>query len=156
MSVDPTEHDLTNVDEELEEPATEREPERREVLVQSRVFLGIGAVVTVMAVIYISTAYEAAGSVMLVLAAGLSFVCGGYLVFYLRQPSEPAGALEHGDEQTPRAQYLPHASIWPFWIGLAAFLVTNGLILGTWFLVPGAVLMVAALCGFIIQTRARS
>src|SRR5690606_12296938 len=119
---------------------------------QSRVFLGIGAVVTIMAAIYLTTAYEAAGSVMLVLAATLSFVCGGYLVFYLRQPSEPAGDLKHGEH----AQYLPHASIWPFWVGVAAFLLTNGLILGTWFLVPGAILMVAGIAGFVIQTRTRS
>ncbi len=144
--------DVTGSEEEREEPATEIEPARREVLVQSRVFLGIGTIVTVMAVIYLATAYESAGSVMLVLAAALSFVCGGYLLFHLRQSDKPKGDLEHGDH----AQYLPHASIWPFWIGVAAFLLTNGLILGTWFLVPGALLMLAGMVGFVAQSRARS
>lgn len=145
-------HEAVGPEEEAEEPASGSEPERREVLVQTRVFLGIGLIVTVMAAIYLVTAYEAAGSVMLVVAAGLSFVCGGYLVVHLRATSQPAGDLK--DPTT--APYLPHASIWPFWIGTAAFLVTNGLILGTWFLVPGGLLMIAALAGFIIQSRARS
>ena len=134
-----------------EQPSTDLEPGRREVLVQSRIFLGIGLVVTVMAGIYIATAYEEAGSVMLVLAAGLSFVCGGYLVVQLRRPSTDVHHVEHHGEQ-----YLPHASIWPFWMGVAAFLLTNGLILGTWFLVPGALLMVIGLVGFIRQSRART
>lgn len=142
----------TAPDEEIEGPATEIEPARREVLVQSRVFLGIGTIVSVMAVIYLATAYESAGSVMLILAAALSFVCGGYLMFHLRRSDKPKGDLEHGDH----AQYLPHASIWPFLIGVAAFLLTNGLILGTWFLVPGALLLLAGMVGFVSQSRARS
>lgn len=145
-------HEAVGPEEEAEEPTTGRAPGRREVLVQTRVFLGIGAIVTVMAAIYLTTAYEEAGSVMLVLAAGLSFVCGGYLLVYLRGSSQPAGDPKDGSN----APYLPHASIWPFWIGAAAFLVTNGLILGTWFLVPGGLLMIAAVAGFIAQSRARS
>lgn len=133
------------------EPASDTEPDRRELLVQSRVFLGIGLVVTVMAAIYITTAYEDAGSVMLVLAAGLSFICGGYLFVQLRRDPGDSAVVGHQE-----AQYLPHASIWPFWMGVAAFLLTNGLILGTWFLVPGGVVLAGAMCGFIRQSRARN
>ena len=137
--------------DEAEARATPAEPGRRELLVQSRVFLGIGAMVAVMAVIYIATAYEDAGSVMLVLASSLSLVCGGYLFVQLRRPPAARQGVEHDGQQ-----YLPHASIWPFWMGAAAFLITNGLILGTWFLVPGGLLLVLALVGFIRQTRTRS
>lgn len=145
-------HEAIGSGEEAEEPTTSAEPGRREVLVQTRVFLGIGVIVTAMAVIYLTTAYEAAGSVMLVVTAGLSFVCGGYLLVHLRSAAVPAGDLKEGTTDP----YLPHASIWPFWLGAAAFLVTNGLILGTWFLVPGGLLMIAAVAGFIAQSRARS
>lgn len=142
----------TGSEAEIEEPTTEIEPDRREVLVESRVFLGIGTVVAVMAVIYLTTAYESAGSVMLILAAALSFVCGGYLLFHLRRSDAPQPELEDRDH----APYLPHASIWPFWIGVAAFLITNGLILGTWFIVPGALLLLIGMVGFVSQSRARS
>lgn len=125
------------------------DPGRRELLVQTRMFLGIGVVVAVMAGIYLVVSYEEAGSVMLVLAASLSLVCGVYLWVQLRR----TGTHDHGEREE---LYLPHASIWPFWIGVAAFLITNGLILGIWFLVPGALVLVAALAGMIRQSRART
>ena len=102
-----------------------------------------------MAVIYLLASYEEAGSVMLALAACLSLVCGTYLWFHARRDPGDDPVREDG-------MYLPHASIWPFWIGVAAFLMTNGLVLGIWFLVPGTLVMIAGLVGFIRQSRARS
>jgi hypothetical protein len=132
------------------EPVDEhRNLDSRQVTIQSRIFLAIGGAVAVMAVIYVLASYDEAGSVMLVLAACLSLVCGTYLWFQAR------GSDEH-DPLSDDGMYLPHASIWPFWIGVAAFLVTNGLVLGIWFLVPGALLMIAGIIGFIRQSRARS
>ena len=126
-----------------------RSPDDRQVTIQSRIFLAIGAAVAVMTVIYVLASYEEAGSVMLALAACLSLVCGTYLWFHARR--------EPGDDPVREdGMYLPHASIWPFWIGVAAFLVTNGLVLGIWFLVPGALLMLGGVVGFVRQSRARS
>lgn len=126
-----------------------RSPDDRQVTIQSRIFLAIGAAVAVMAVIYVLASYEEAGSVMLALAAALSLVCGTYLWVQSRK--------EHEDDPVREdVMYLPHASIWPFWIGVAAFLVTNGLVLGIWFLVPGALLLLAGVVGFVRQSRARS
>ena len=88
-------------------------------------------------------------AVMLALAACLSLVCGTYLWFHARRDPGDDPVREDG-------MYLPHASIWPFWIGVAAFLMTNGLVLGIWFLVPGTLVMIAGLVGFIRQSRARS
>ncbi len=126
-----------------------RSSDDRQVTIQSRIFLGIGAAVAIMAAIYARASYEEAGTVMLALAACLSLVCGTYLWFQTR-------GTAHDDPLTDDGMYLPHSSIWPFWIGVAAFLMTNGLVLGIWFLVPGALLMVGGLVGFIRQSRARS
>lgn len=126
-----------------------RSPDERETTIQSRIFLAIGAAVAIMTVIYVLASYEEAGSVMLALAACLSLVCGTFLWFQARA-SDTDDPAQEGDE------YLPHASIWPFWIGVAAFLVTNGLVLGIWFLVPGALLMTAGVIGWIRQSRART
>ncbi len=120
-----------------------------QVRVQSRIFFAIGAAVAVMAAIYAVAAYEEAGSVMLALAACLSLVCGTFLWFQDR-----ASATD--DAVTDDGMYLPHSSIWPFWIGVAAFLITNGLVLGIWFLVPGLVVLTAGVVGFIRQSRART
>ena len=127
----------------------------RDASVAGRLFLFVGSAVGTMSLIYLLTDDDA-GQMMLGVASLLGLWCG---VFLWRHRPPAAGTVDEDPEgrETPdEPMYLPHASIWPFWIGLAAFFVTNGLILGTWFLVPGAVIMVAGISGFIRQTRSRT
>lgn len=123
--------------------------ETPDATVPGRVFGAIGAFVAVMAAVYWLTSYEEAGTAMLVLAAGLASWAGTYL--WLRGRAAPPA--DGGEEAEP---YLPHESVWPFAIGLGAFLLANGLIIGGWFSMPGVAILVAGLGGFIRQTRHRS
>ena len=135
-----------------------------------RVFLGIGLFVLVIGAIYWATAYEESGTVMLLLAGALSLWIGAYL--WLRTRAEPgpeAAAAESAAERAAEAgealpghgvaeegeHYLPHASAWPFAIGLGAATLANGLVLGLWVIVPGAALMALGIGGFVRQTRRR-
>ena len=117
-----------------------------------RVFLAIAAIVAVMAAIYwVVTRDEYSGIVLLVLTVGLTAWVGLYLWLGVRgegpTATEPAAeAHEH---------YLPHASVWPFAIGLGAATLANGLVLGLWVIVPGLALMALGLGGFVRQTRRR-
>jgi len=127
-----------------------------------RVFLGVGAFVLVMGAIYWATAYEESGTVMLILAAVLSLWIGTYLWLRARSPAAPVPVetrtrAERAAARQPEeaAHYLPHASVWPFTIGLGAATVANGLVLGVWLIVPGAALMVLGIAGFVRQTRRR-
>ena len=127
-----------------------------------RVFLGVGAFVLVMGAIYWATAYEESGIVLLIVAAVLSLWIAAYLWLRTRSPSaEPLDAAASRSEATAALQpeeathYLPHASVWPFAIGLGAATVANGLVLGVWLIVPGAALMVLGIVGFVRQTRRR-
>jgi uncharacterized membrane protein YfcA len=114
-----------------------------------RVFLGVGAFVLVLGAIYWATAYEESGTVMLIVAAVLSLWIAAYLWLRTRSPdAEPRPPDE-------AAHYLPHASVWPFAIGLGAATLANGLVLGVWLIVPGAALMVMGIVGFVRQTRRR-
>lgn len=120
-----------------------------------RVFLGVGAFVLVMGAIYWGTAYEESGIVMLIVAAVLSLWIAAYL--WLRARSSPA---ERGEPVAPEppgevVHYLPHASVWPFAIGIGAATLANGLVLGVWLIVPGAALMAVGIGGFVRQTRRR-
>ena len=144
----------TSQPEELPESALEHGHGRSvpDMVVARRIFLFIGNAVGTMSLIYLLTDDDA-GQMMLGVTSLLGLVCGGFLWLDLRAGDEPApDARLAGPEPHP---YLPHASIWPFAIGLAAFLLTNGLILGTWFLAPGVVIMVGALIGFGRQSRRR-
>lgn len=120
-----------------------------------RVFLAIGGLVTVMALIYWFTSYEDAGSVLLALSAVLAIWCGTYLWLQLRQQRRAAGEEVAALAEAEAEPYLPHASVWPFAIGLGAATVLNGLVLGIWVMVPGAALMVLGVGGFVRQTRHR-
>src|SRR5258706_128250 len=89
--------------------------------VQARVFLGVAAFMALIGVVYWFASYEPAGTTMLALAATLVGMCGVYLqIRYEHAATEP-----HDDEY-----YLPHASIWPFGVGVGALLAVNGLIVG--------------------------
>ena len=115
---------------------------------EARVLLGVGAFVAVLAGIYWATAYEEAGTAMLVLASALVLWPATYL--WLRGRSAPDA------EPEPHDEYLPHASPWPFAIGVGAFLALNGLLAGGWFAFPGAVVLAVGIGGWIHQSRERS
>ncbi len=115
--------------------------------VVGRAYLALGALVAVMTALYWFTSYESAGTAMLVLAAGLALFIGLYLARTARRTTVHAG-----DETAP---YLPHASAWPFFVGVAALVTLNGLALGLWALVPGAIALTGALIGYAGQSRRR-
>jgi hypothetical protein len=125
----------------------------RDSVVPLRVFLAIGVFMVVIAGIYWATAYEEGGVVMLLLAGALALWIATYLWLRVRAASaaaegaEPPGGASDG--------YEPHASVWPFTIGLGAATMANGLALGLWVLVPGAVLLAVGVGGFVRQTRRR-
>lgn len=130
-----------------------------DTVVATRMFLVVGSVVGTMSLVYLLTDDDA-GQMMLGVASLLSLVCGLYLYRH-RVRGRTAVIDEHHRDRTTdtgedEGMYLPHASIWPFWIGAAAFLITNGLVLGIWFLVPGCLLLLAGIVGFVRQSRARS
>ena len=133
------------VEEELDRRA-------RDSRVANRIFLFIGNAVGTMALIYLLTDDDA-GQMMLGVTSLLGLWCG---IFLWRHRQGAPTTLDAHRDDADQLQYLPHASVWPFCIGLAAFFLTNGLILGTWFLVPGALLLVAGVVGFIQQSRFRT
>lgn len=118
--------------------------------VTSRTYLVLAAAVALIAAVYWFTSYENAGTVMLVLAACLALVIGVYLALTARR----AAAL--GTEEADRDPYLPHASTWPFFVGVAALVTVNGLAIGLWALVPGLIGLAVALTGYATQSRRRS
>src|SRR5690606_41683332 len=105
---------------------------------------------------------------MLVVAAVLGLWVGVYLWLQQREPAAridaavaagdaiaAEGRAEPGTGEAEDGHYLPHASVWPFAIGVGAATLANGLVLGLWVIVPGAVLLVVGIAGFVRQTRHR-
>ena len=128
-------------------------PEAAGGRVEAWIFLGIGAFVFCLSVLYAVTSGEEAGATMLLLTAGLGGLAGGYLLFQARRT--PDAAQAGGDVQAAEAAYLPHASIWPLGIGAGCVIMANGFALGAWALLPGALLTVASVLGYARQSRHR-
>ncbi len=121
--------------------------------VVGRAYLGLGLLVALIGALYWFTSYEDAGTTMLVLAACLALFVGGYLAFTARRATAQEGHPGvGGDDAEP---YLPHASVWPFFVGAAALVALNGLALGLFALVPGVIALGIALAGYAGQSRRR-
>jgi hypothetical protein len=120
----------------------------------SRIFLALTVFFLVLAVVYwFVSDYEWAGSVLLLLSAGLSVIVGGFLVLLDRRGGLRE-ELEVADYDDP-ALFLPHASLRPFWMGLGCILLASGLALGIWLLLPGAILLAIGAIGMIEEGRRR-
>jgi len=127
--------------------------------VQARIFAGLGAFLSAVSIFYGFLTYEWAGTTMLALTSGLMFTIGAYVGW-----QKPGGGTSVDDAEPVPAgpgseaaePWFPAASVWPFAVGLALVLVGNGLLLGTWLLLPAAALLVFALGGFVVQARRRA
>lgn len=126
---------------------------RADAQVPWRVFGGVGAFIALMAVIYWFTSYENAGSVMLVVAAILGLWAGTFLWRSARHLE--VSAPRSGAAPVEGTAFLPAASPWPLGIGLGLTLVLNGLLIGTWFLVPGVMVLGVSVAGWAKQSRHR-
>ena len=116
-----------------------------------RVFGFVGVFIGLSAILYGATSKEHAGTAMLVTASALALWVGAFLWRNARRFEEAGTAsAEHGEEA-----YLPTASPWPVGIGLGLTLSLNGLLIGTWFLVPGAMVLAVSIAGFARQSRHR-
>ena len=114
---------------------------------QARMFLGIAVFMAVIGAVYWFASYEPAGTTMLGLSCALAGLCGVYLQIQSgHQPSEH-DAEEH---------YLPHASVWPFAIGVGAVLAANGAIVGFGYAIPGLVVLALGVIGLVSQSRRRA
>jgi Cytochrome c oxidase subunit IV len=111
------------------------------------------AFLVVAGVVYYVWSDEWAGTVLLVLAGGLSAISAGYFYFQ--------GRLERGDvsragERGPAPVAEPaaiHASIWPLEMGGGMTITFLGLVLSRLIVLLGLVLMLHAVVGWIAQSR---
>jgi hypothetical protein len=129
----------------------DEDPERAGMRVEARMYLVIAGFLAVAFLVYLLASYEWAGTVLLLVGAVMGVFMGGYLEHQARLRTDPA-EIEHA----AAGDYLPHASIWPFGLGVGALLMANGLALGLWAVLPGAALMAGSLWGFARQSKLRS
>jgi hypothetical protein len=103
--------------------------------------------------------WEPAGTALLFLCSALFAIVAGYLWFHERLGRSEAAARAAGDDDVRLVEaeepYLPHASIWPLEVGGGMTLTFCGFAMGRWILIPGLVLLLHGLLGWILQSRRR-
>jgi hypothetical protein len=107
-------------------------------------------------VIYGVWSGEAAGTVLLTLLGVFAGIVAGYLAFQDRLERTAALAATEEAEAEEHDQYLPHASIWPFEMGVGMATSFAGVVLGWAILVPGVLILAHSIVGWIGQSRRRS
>jgi uncharacterized membrane protein len=137
----------------------DEDPERAGMRVEARMYLVIAGFLAVAFAVYLLASYEWAGTVLLLVGAVMGVFMGGYLERQARVRTDAAVTDRPGgaglEEEAHGGEYLPHASIWPFGLGVGALLMANGLALGLWAVLPGAALTAASVWGFARQSKRR-
>ena len=131
----------------------DEDPDKAGMRVEARMYLVIAGFLAVAFAVYLLASYEWAGTVLLLVGAGMGVFMGGYLERQARLRTDPAGAEVEGE--VGHSEYLPHASVWPFGLGVGALLMANGLALGLWAVLPGAALTAGSVWGFARQSKRR-
>ena len=123
--------------------------------IEALLLLGVGVFFGLVGTIYWFTAYEDGGTMMLVGTCLLGLLPGSYYFYWHRRmPVRP----EDRDDATMEdgagtIDSFPGSSIWPFVIGMSAFLITMGLVFGFWLALPGVGLLLTALAGVTAESR---
>lgn len=123
--------------------------------VEYRVYLGIGIFISLMMVVYFFWAKEYGGATMFFGAAGLGVMPALYMAWWhkrmdLRPEDSETATME---ESKGVVGAFPSYTIWPFVIGMGAFMCGLSLVFGEWTLVIGGALLVFAATSVTLESR---
>lgn len=138
--------------------------------VESLFLLGIALFFGCVAVIYWFLSYEDGGTMMLVGTCLLGVLPGSFYFYWHRRFHGYRfffwGKLDRvvGDRPEDRTNAtieegagiinsFPGSSMWPFTLGMGAFLTLLAMVFGVWLVIPGLSLIVTALIGVTAESR---
>jgi hypothetical protein len=125
------------------------------VRVEAILLLFLGVFFGIVGLVYWFWSYEDAGTAMLVGTCLLGFLPGSYYFFWHRRmgyrvEDRHDASIEEGAGEI---NSFPGSSIWPFVLGMGAFLTVNSLVFGIWLILPGITLIITALVGVTAESR---
>jgi Cytochrome c oxidase subunit IV len=119
------------------------------------VLLGVATFFGIVGAVYWFTSYEDGGTMMLVGTCLLGLLPGSYYYWWHRRmgdrPEDRSDAsIEDGAGEIAT---FPNSSIWPFVLGMGAFMLILAFTFGIWFFFPAVGLMLTALVGVTAESR---
>jgi uncharacterized membrane protein HdeD (DUF308 family) len=125
------------------------------VRVEAIILLFLGVFFGIVGIVYWFTSYEDAGTMMLAGTSALGFLPGAYYFFWHRRMGQRVEDREDAsiEEGAGDINSFPSTSIWPFVMGMGAFLTLISLVFGIWLIFPGITLIITALVGVTAESR---
>jgi hypothetical protein len=122
---------------------------------EALVLLGVAIFFGIVGAVYWFTSYEDGGTMMLVGTCLLGLLPGSYYLWWHRRMGDrpedkPDGTLEEGAGEIAT---FPNSSIWPFVLGMGAFMLVLAFAFGIWFAFPAVGLILTALIGVTAESR---
>ncbi len=123
--------------------------------IEALFLLFLGLFFGLVGLVYWFWSYEDGGGTMLAGTAALGFLPGSYYYFWHRRMGK---RLEDRDDATIEEgagiiSAFPGSSIWPFVLGMGAFLTVLSLVFGIWLIFLGIPLILTALTGVTAESR---
>jgi len=125
------------------------------VKIEALFLIGVGVFFGIVGAVYWFTSYEDGGTMMLVGTCLLGLVPGSYYMFWHRKMGN---RLEDRSDATIEEgagviSSFPGSSIWPFVLGMGAFMTVLAFAFGIWFIFPAVGLILTALVGVTAESR---
>jgi cytochrome c oxidase subunit IV len=123
--------------------------------IEALFLLGIGVFFGLVGTVYWFWAYEDGGTMMLVGTCLLGLLPGSYYFYWHRRmgarpEDRPDAEIADG---AGAIDSFPGSSVWPFVLGMGAFLLVLALVFGFWLALPAAGLILTALAGVTAESR---
>jgi hypothetical protein len=117
--------------------------------------LFLGAFFGLVGLVYWFWSYEDGGTMMLAGTAALGFLPGSYYYFWHRRMGKRVEDRDDAsiEEGAGVIESFPSTSIWPFVLGMGAFLTVLSLVFGIWLIFLGIPLILSALTGVTAESR---
>ncbi|MHB8191010.1 MAG: aa3-type cytochrome oxidase subunit IV [Ferrimicrobium sp.] len=125
---------------------------------ESRLYLGIGSFFLLILLIYFFWSGESTGSVLLLATVGLGIMPGLYIGWWsrrMRPRAEDKSVLEPTDFSGVVGSF-PENTIWPFTLGMGAWLTGLAFVFGLWTAIVGMGFVLAAVVGSTMESRRAS
>jgi hypothetical protein len=125
------------------------------VRIEALFLIGVGIFFGIVGAVYWFTSYEDGGTMMLAGTCLLGLLPGSYYLFWHRRMGN---RLEDRDDATIEEgagviNSFPGSSIWPFVLGMGAFMTVLAFAFGIWFIFPAVGLILTALVGVTAESR---
>jgi len=125
------------------------------VKIEALFLIGVGVFFGIVGAVYWFTSYEDGGTMILVGTCLLGLVPGSYYMFWHRKMGN---RLEDRSDATIEEgagviSSFPGSSIWPFVLGMGAFMTVLAFAFGIWFIFPAVGLILTALVGVTAESR---